>query len=143
MCCKIFSCCRAGATRRKKNELQHAAVEGKISKKLAKDTKKAKIAREKAEESERIRAEKEKLNNPKHDDEESSDGYDETAEGGWLQPETRIARRKAKQMRGVRTLSVEYLENDDLNHLSAERPFLKTGGIRCPSPFGRRLIEDR
>ncbi|CAM9241608.1 unnamed protein product, partial [Hapterophycus canaliculatus] len=41
------------------------------------------------------------------------------------------------------TKSVENLENDDLNHLSAQRPFIKSGGLRCPSPFGRKLIEDR
>ena len=110
---------------------------------MVKETKKKAIAREKAEESARERAAKEQANAPKNDDDESDDALDPTADNGWLEPETRIARRKAKQMCGLRTKSVENLENDDLNHLSAERTFVKTGGRRCPHPFGRKLIEDR
>lgn len=111
---------------------------------MVKETKKKAIAREKAEEAARERAAKDQKNNPKTgDDGESDDAFDPTLDDGWLQPETRAARRKAKQMRGLRTMSVENLEKDDLNHLSAERPFLKSGGIRCPHPFGRKLIEDR
>lgn len=114
-----------------------------MSGKLVKETKKKAIAREKAEESERKLAEGAKQGAPQREDEESDDEFDPTAENAWLQPETRVARRKAKQMRGLRTSSVEYLENDDLNHLSAQRHFFKSGGIRCPNPFGRKLIEDR
>lgn len=134
---------RAGATRRKLNGDHQAAVTRTMSEKLVKETKKKAIAREKAEESERKLAEQAKRDAPQHEDEESDDGFDPTAENDWLQPETRVARRKAKQMRGLRTKSVEFLEHDDLNHLSAQRPFLKSGGIRCPNPFGRKLIEDR
>lgn len=110
---------------------------------MVKETKKKAIAREKAEESARERAAREQANAPKNDDDESDDAFDPMVDNGWLEPETRIARRKAKQMRGLRTKSVENLENDDLNHLSADRPFVKPGGIRCPQPFGRKLIEDR
>lgn len=114
-----------------------------MSEKLVKETKKKAIAREKAEESERKLAEQAKRDAPQHEDEESDDGVDPMAEIGWLEPETRVARRKAKQMRGLRTPSVEYLEYDDHNHVSAQRPFVKGGGRRCPNPFGRKLIEDR
>lgn len=134
---------RAGATRRKQNGLYQATVTKRLSLQMVKETKKKAIAREKAEESARERAAKEQTNAPKSDDDESDDALDPIEDNGWLQPETRIARKKTKQMRGLRTKSVEYLENDDLNHLSAERPFVKTGGIRCPHPFGRKLIEDR
>lgn len=134
---------RAGATRRKQNGLHQAAVTQKLSKQMVKETKKKAIAREKAEESARERAAKDQANVPNNDDDESDDALDPTIDSGWLEPETRIARKKAKQMRGLRTNSVEYLENDDLNHLSAQRPFVKSGGVRCPRPFGRKLIEDR
>ncbi|CAB1110696.1 unnamed protein product [Ectocarpus sp. CCAP 1310/34] len=102
------------------------------------------VAREKAEENERKLKQREKeMKGPDEDDEESEDRIDPTAETAWLQPETRVARVKAKKMRGLRTNSVENLENDDLNHLSAQRKFVKTGFWRCPNPFGRKLIEDR
>lgn len=114
-----------------------------MSEKLVKETKKKAIAREKAEENERKLAEQTKGDAPQNEDGESDDGLDPMAENGWLQPETRVARRKAKQMQGLRTASVEYLKHDDLNHVSAQRPFVKGGGIRCPNPFGRKLIEDR
>eukprot|EP00752_Nemacystus_decipiens_P006154 g5552.t1 len=110
---------------------------------MVKVSRKKAIAREKAEESARERAAKEQADAPQNEDDESDEGLDPTVDKGWLEPETRIARKKAKQMRGLRTNSVEYLESDDLNHLSAERHFVKTGGIRCPHPFGRKLIEDR
>lgn len=111
---------------------------------MVKETRKKAIAREKAEESARERAAKDQPNVPNHDDDESDDTSGPMVDnGGWLQPETKTARRKATQMRGVRTKSVENLENDDLNHLSAERHFVKVGGMRCPHPFGRKLIEDR
>lgn len=110
---------------------------------MVKETKKKAIAREKAEESARERAAKDQANAPKNDDDESDDAFDPAVDNGWLQPETRVARKKAKQMRGLRTKSVENLENDDLNHISAERHFVKSGGIRCPHPCGRKLIEDR
>lgn len=116
----------------------------KLSKHIVKETRKKIIAREKAEESERKLKQREKeMKGPDEDDEESEDGIDPTAETAWLQPETRVARVKAKKMRGLRTNSVEFLENDDLNHLSAQRNFVKTGFWRCPNPFGRKLIEDR
>lgn len=115
-----------------------------MSKQMVKETRKKAIAREKAEESARERAAKDQANTPNQDDDESDEALDATVDnGGWLEPEARAARRKAKQMRGLRTPSVENLENDDLNHLSAERTFVKSGGMRCPNPFGRKLIEDR
>lgn len=134
----------AGATRRKQTELHQTTVMRRMSKQLVKETRKRMIAREKAEENERKLATKDKPKETRPDSEENDDDFDPVAENQpWLQPETRAARRKAKEMRGLRTNSVEILENDDLNHVSAQRSFLKSGGIRCPSPFGRKLIEDR
>lgn len=140
----FFVWCRSGATRRKQNGLNQVVITRKLSKHIVKETRKKIIAREKAEESERKLKQREKeMNGHDEDDEESEDGLDPTAETAWLQPETRVARVKAKKMRGLRTNSVEILENDDLNHLSAQRNFVKTSFLRCPNPFGRKLIEDR
>ncbi|CAM9418027.1 unnamed protein product [Ectocarpus sp. 8 AP-2014] len=135
---------KSGATRRKQNGLNQVVITRNLSKHIVKETRKKIIAREKAEESERKLKQREKeMKGPDEDDEENEDGFDPTAETAWLQPETRVARVKAKKMRGLRTNSVENLENDDLNHLSAQRNFVKTGFWRCPNPFGRKLIEDR
>ncbi|CAM9338589.1 unnamed protein product [Ectocarpus fasciculatus] len=135
---------KSGASRRKQNGLNQVVITHKLGKHIVKETRKKMIAREKAEESERKLKQREKeMKGADEDDEESEDGLDPTAETAWLQPETRVARVKAKKMRGLRTNSVENLENDDLNHLSAQRNFVKTGFLRCPNPFGRKLIEDR
>ncbi|CAN0035691.1 unnamed protein product [Ectocarpus sp. 4 AP-2014] len=134
---------KSGATRRKQNGLNQVVITHKLTKHIVKETRKKIIAREKAEQSERKLKRGKETKGPDEDDEESEDGIDPTAETAWLQPETRVARVKAKRMRGLRTNSVENLENDDLNHLSAQRTFAKTGLWRCPNPFGRKLIEDR
>lgn len=57
-------------------------------------------------------------------------------------PETRLTRRKAKAMRGVRSKSVDRLEIDDLEHFSEQRLYVRARRI-LPRPFGRKLIEDR
>lgn len=77
------------------------------------------------------------------DDKDSDDALDLDLQGVWLEPESRIMRRKAKQMRGVRSDSVVRLEYDDQHQVSAQRPYTKIGRQIIPHPFGRRLIEDR
>lgn len=77
------------------------------------------------------------------DDEDSDDGTTFMVGEGWLVPETRETRRKALNMRGARSNSVERLEDDDLHHISAKRAYKKSGRYLIPRPCGRRLIEDR
>lgn len=138
--CPFF---RAGATRRQNNGMYHAAVTSHMSHKLVKETKKRIIAREKAAESNRKAVGSNDPSSAPQDDPENDGGLEPTLVGRWLEPETRVMRRTAKHMQGVRSDSVERLENDDLHHISAQRPYFKSGSISCPRPFGRRLIEDR
>lgn len=123
--------------------MYYAATTQKIGHKLVKETKKKMVAREKAEEAERKAAGDNIAKAAQHDDEDSDGAIDPTLEDGWLVPETRVMRRKAVRMRGARSNSVERLEDDDLNHISAERPYFKSGKYMIPHPFGRKLIEDR
>lgn len=140
---------RAGGARRQHLGMEQAANTKKMSHRLVKETRKKAIAREKADEAERKQVAA--INNDGHhlapeagDDSDSDDeAFDPTAHDGWLVPETRIMRRKATKMRGASSKSVERLENDDLNHISAQRPYDRSGRYFVPRPFGRRLIEDR
>lgn len=134
---------KSGAARRKHHGMHQAATTQRMSSKLLKESKKKLVAREKAEETERKIPGPVKADTAEPDDEDQEDGIDQSFDDGWLVPETRIMRRTAKLMRGARTNSVERLENDDLEHVSAGRPFVKTGRLILPRPFGRRLIEDR
>lgn len=126
--------------------MEQAANTKKMSQRLVKETRKKTIAREKADEAERKVA---AANNghqlaPQGEDSDSDDeAFDPTAHDGWLVPETRIMRRKAAQMRGMPSKSVERLDNDDRDHISAQRPYVRSGRYFVPRPFGRRLIEDR
>lgn len=112
--------------------------------KMAKETKKQAFSREKTEEAERIAIKDAQALSAQQDSEDSDNAIDLTvASEGWLVPETKAMRRKAAQMRGNRSDSVERLEYDDLNQMSAQRPYVRSGRIRIPRPFGRKLIEDR
>ena len=134
---------RTGAVRRKHIGMCRAEVVTKLSRKLVKETKKKTVAREKAEENERATAAsvQERLKIP--DQEEFDDEPGPITAGGWLAPETRVMRRKARLMRGVRSTSVEMLEADEIGHISAGKRYVKAGRFSCPHPFGRRLVEDR
>lgn len=121
-----------------------AEVVMKLSQKLVKETKKKTVAREKAEENERAAAgSTQAKSEAAADQEDYDDEPGPITAGGWLAPETRVTRRKARLMRGARSPSVEVLEADEIGHLSAARRYVKAGRFSCPHPFGRRLMEDR
>lgn len=120
-----------------------AEVVMKLSQKLVKETKKKAIAREKAEEAQRAAAGNTQANSGSQDQEDYDDEPGPITAGGWLAPETRVTRRKARLMRGVRSPSVEILEADEIDHISAAKRYVKAGRFSCPHPFGRRLMEDR
>lgn len=115
----------------------------KLSQKLVKETKKKTVAREKAEENERAAAASSQARLGTPDQDEFDDEPGPITAGGWLAPETRVMRRKARLMRGVRSTSVEVLEADEIGHISAGKRYVKAGRFSCPRPFGRRLVEDR
>lgn len=115
----------------------------KLSQKLVKETKKKTIAREKVEEVERAAAGKAQAKSGLQDQEDYDDEPGPVTAGGWLAPETRVTRRKARLMRGARSPSVEVLETDEMGHISAAKRYVKAGRFSCPHPFGRRLMEDR
>lgn len=120
-----------------------AEVVMKLSQKLVKETKKKTVAREKAEEVERAAAASGQAKSSAPDEDDHDDETGPITAGGWLAPETRVMRRKARLMLGVRSLSVEVLEADEIGHISAGKRYVKAGRFSCPRPFGRRLMEDR
>lgn len=120
-----------------------AEVVMKLSQKLVKETKKKTVAREKAEEVERAAAASGQARSRAPDEEDHDDEPGPITAGGWLAPETRVMRRKARLMLGVRSMSVEVLEADEIGHISAGKRYVKAGRFSCPHPFGRRLMEDR
>ena len=120
-----------------------AEVVMKLSQKLVKETKKKTIAREKAEESERAAATSGQARSRTPDQEDYDDDPGPITAGGWLEPETRAMRRKARLMRGARSTSVEVLEADEIDQIPAEKRYVKARRCSCPRPFGRRLMEDR
>lgn len=137
--CKML---RAGAHRRQMRGLELASKTKIISDKLVRERKKKIAAREKLGGAECKSTRQAQQQAGQEVEEHSDDGIDMLDEG-WLVPETQRTRRRALAMRGMRTNSVEYLENDDLNHISAQRSYTKSGRYRVPHPFRRSLIEDR